>query len=158
MLKQLLPMTLALGLLSIFGDAARGQTARQSVPASEVNGTFRRSFSGKYKGSYNEIKILALGRGRLRVAFDLVYPFTDGTGQLSANLGQAEGIAAIIGDTAVYRTDEFGGECTITIKFIKPGTIRVEQEGASACGFGHNVTAAGTYTRSSRVKPKFSAP
>ena len=43
----------------------------------------------------------------------------------------------------------------ITIKFLKPGTIRVDQEGASACGFGHNVTAAGTYTRSSRVKPNF---
>ena len=41
---------------------------RQSVGAAEINGAFRDYFEGKYKGSYNEIKFRALGKGKLRVA------------------------------------------------------------------------------------------
>ena len=154
MTKQVLVMAAALVFGSILCGEMHAQTSRPSVPASEVNGTFRRNFTGKYKGSASEIRILALGKGKLKVAFDLVYPFTDGTGELSANVGQASGVANISGDTAVYRSDEFG-ECTITIRFVKPGTISVEEEGGSNCGFGHNVTAAGTYIRSSEQKPTF---
>lgn len=153
-MKQLLSIFPALVLMVFCTADLHAQAARASVPASEVNGTFRSYFKGKYKGSSNEIKILALGGGKLKVGFDLVYPFTDGTGELSANLGQLTGVAIISGDTAVYSSEEYG-TCRITIKFVKPGTIRVDDVGGSGCGFGHNVTAAGTYTRSSRVKPKF---
>ncbi len=143
--------------VAILGSAvihSEAQIARKSVPASEVNGTFRHSFSGKFKGSSNDIKILALGHGKLKVAFDLIYPFVV-AGELSANFGSAEGIATISGDTAVYRSSKFG-PCAITIKFIKPGTIKVTQEGTDFdCGFGHNVTADGTYRKTSSEKPKF---
>lgn len=155
MSKQLLSIAAVIFLSAICSSELSAQTSRSNVPASEVNGTFRHYFTGRYKGSSNEIKILALGKGKLKVAFDLVYPFTDGTGQLSANTGQAEGTATISGDTAVYQSTEFG-ECTITIKFVMPGTIEVDQEGDSACGFGHNVTAAGTFRRVNRNKPTFS--
>lgn len=152
MRKQLLAIS-ALCLAAAFCTVdAAAQTSRASVSASEVNGTFRHSFTGKFRGSYNEIKILALGKGRLKVAFDLTYPFTDGTGQLSANVGQAEGIAAITGDTAIYRSAEYG-ECVITIKFVRPDFISVDQSGGSSCGFGHNVSAAGNYKRASKAKP-----
>ena len=127
---------------------------RQSVSASEVNGTFRDYFEGKYKGSFNEIKILALGKGKLRVAFQLIYPHTDGNGELTANTGEADGTATIEGDTAVFSPDE-NGQCKITIKFVKRGTIRVMQKGDSECGFGFNVNSAGTYKKSSSAKPKF---
>lgn len=128
---------------------------RKSVGASEVNGTFRSYFSGKFKGNYNEIKILALGRGKLRVAFELTYPYIDGTGGLMANEGEADGTATIEGDTAVYKSDEFG-QCKITIKFVKPGVIEVNQSGVdSECGFGFNVNASGTYKKTSGAKPKF---
>jgi hypothetical protein len=141
-------------LVAAFAVASNAQT-RQSVTAAEVNGTFRMPFKGKFKGSYNEIKILALGKGKLRVAFDLIYPYVDGTGALSANTGRAEGEADIEGDTAVFTTEEFG-TCKITIKFTRPGEIRVAHEEESAgCGFGHNVTAAGTYKKFSAAKPKF---
>lgn len=154
MIKKFLPIVSVLFIAGFCAANVAAQRPRVTVAASEVNGTFRHAFTGKFKGSFNEIKILALGKGKLKVAFDLVYPHTDGTGALSANVGQATGIADISGDTAVYRSEEFG-TCTITIKFVRPGTISVDQEGASACGFGHNVTAAGTYSRSSKVKPKF---
>jgi hypothetical protein len=128
---------------------------RKSVSAAEVNGTFRSYFNGKFKGSYNEIKILSLGNGKLRVTFELVYPYIDGTGEQSANMGTADGTAAIDGDTAVYSSDEFG-QCKITIKFLRPGTIKVTQSGMdSECGFGFNVKADSTYKKTSSAKPKF---
>jgi hypothetical protein len=154
MTKELLGMIAVLMLVAFCTSELFAQISRASVPASEVNGTFRYNFTGKYRGSSSEIKILALGKGKLKVAFDLVYPYTTGTGELMANIGQAAGIATITGDTAVYKSNEFG-ECTITIKFVKPGTISVDQEGASSCGFGHNVMAAGKYTRVSKLKPTF---
>ena len=157
MIKELLAMAAVLLVTAICVMDSSAQTSRASVSASEVNGTFRYYFAGKYRGSTNEIKILALGKGKLKVGFDLVYPFTDGSGELSANLGQATGVAEIVGDTAVYRSEEFG-TCTITIKFVKPGTIKVEQDGGSACGFGHNVSATGNYRRISGKKPKFDQP
>lgn len=92
---------------------SRAQSSRASVPASEVNGTFQHNFTGRFKGTSSEIRIWALGKGKLRVAFDLIYPYVDGTGELSANLGEANGIATIDGDTAVYRNNEFG-DCVIT--------------------------------------------
>jgi len=128
---------------------------RKSVSAAEVNGTFRSAYGGKFKGNYSEIKILALGKGKLRVAFELTYPYIDGTGAMSANLGSADGTATVTGDTAIYSSDEYG-QCPITIKFVKRGIIEVTQNGVDAeCGFGHNVNAGGTYKKSSGAKPKF---
>lgn len=141
-----------------FLSAAVGVNAqnRSSVSAAEVNGTFRAYFSGKFKDSYSEIKILALGKGKLRVAFELTYPYIDGTGELSANTGATDSTAAIEGDTAIFSSDEYG-QCKITVKFVKRGTIEVTQEGTGDCGFGHNVSAAGIYKKSSGAKPKFDA-
>lgn len=135
--------------------AAAVSAQRKSVPASEVNGTFRMNFKGKYRGNWNEIRILALGHGQLRIGMDLTYPYTMQNGELMANVGQLDGEAAIEGDTAIYSSREFG-RCEITIKFVRPGTIKVSQDGSdAACGFGNNVTAGGTYTKVSSKKPNF---
>ena len=130
---------------------------RTSVSGKEVTGTFRSYFKGKYKGNYNQVKILAIGDGKLKVGFDLTYPHTDNTGQLTANTGVASGTAEITGDTAIFKPD--GTEkCTITIKFVKLGQIKITEDGSdSGCGFGFNVTSDGTYTKVSGAKPKFEA-
>ena len=74
-----------------------------------------------------------------------------------ANVGAADGMATIEGDTAIFSPAE-NGQCKITIKFVKRGTIEVTQSGAdSECGFGFNVSARGAYKKSSSAKPKFSA-
>jgi len=152
-MKRLLILASLIFIFSAIG--AVNAQSRKSVSAAEVNGTFRSYFSGKFKGSYNEIKILALGKGKLRVSFELVYPFIDGTGEESANLGTADGTATIEGDTAIYSSDEYG-QCRITIKFTKPGRIEITQSSVdSECGFGHNVTANGTYKKTSSAKPEF---
>ena len=149
---------LMLGILAVmvFG-ATYGytQTGRKSVSAAEVNGTFRMKFPGKFKYNSNEIKILALGGGRLRIAMELVYPYKMQNGEMSANMGSLDGEAMITGDTAVYKSSEFG-PCKITVKFAKPGVIKVSQEGAdNECGFGHNVNSDGTYRKVSSKKPRF---
>jgi hypothetical protein len=151
---------LFLSLLLIFWAAisaieSNAQTSRKAVGSAEVTGAFRPYYSGKYKGSYSEIKILALGKGKIRVAFELTYPFVDGSGAMSANMGSSEGEAEISGDTAVYENSEYD-QCTITIKFVKPGQIKVTQSGSDTeCGFGNNVSADGTYKKVSGAKPKF---
>lgn len=131
------------------------QSSRKSVGAAEANGTFRDYFGGRFKGSYNEIKILALGKGKLKVHFGLIYPYIDGAGAKMANAGETSGEAVIKGDTAVLTNSEFA-DCRITIKFVKAGTIKVAQNGSdSQCGFGVNVSATGTYRKTSGAKPKF---
>ncbi len=72
--------------------------SRKSVSASEVNGTFRMNFKGRFRDQANEIKILALGGGKIRVAMDLLYPYTLSDGARTAHLGALDGEAAISGD------------------------------------------------------------
>lgn len=129
------------------------QAQRKAVSGAEVTGTFVYNFTGKYKGNSNEIKILALGGGKLKLAFDLVYPFFNGKEPM-VNVGQAEGEATISGDTAVF-TNPDDSSCKITIKFVRPGLLNVSQKGGTACGFGLNVTADGAYRKTSSKKPVF---
>jgi len=130
------------------------QKSRPSVSTAEVTGTFRMNFTGKFKGSYDEIKIASIGRGKIRVFMDLLYPYKLPNGDDMANLGQLDDDFSIKGDTATYTTPS--GACTLTIRFLRPGTIKVEQKGDDAdCGFGHNVMADGTYRKVSSRKPKF---
>ena len=141
--------------LVIFAFSSVASAQRASVSGAEVTGTFRYNFKGKYKGSSSEVKILALGKGKLKISMNLIYPFTDPSGQLSANVGEAQGTANIDGDTAVFSPDGAEG-CKITIKFVKPGQIKITEDGGdSGCGFGHNVTSDGIYTKVSGAKPKF---
>ena len=155
-MKSILTALCAALFFGLTATAANAQTSRKSVSATEVNGTFRMPFTGRFKGSSNEIKILALGGGKLHIAMSLLYPYIV-NGELSANMGDLDGEAAIVGDVAVYDSAE-NGTCTITFKFVRPGTIKVTQEETEAgCGFGLNVTAAGTYKKISGAKPKFEA-
>lgn len=154
MLKRLFVLLGAVVIISAANLTANAQS-RKSVSAAEVTGTFRDYFGGRFKGNYNEIKILALGRGLVKISFGLTYPFIDGTGNMSANVGEASGEATISGDEAVYENKEFG-ECRIVVKFVKSGSIRVTQQGTDGnCGFGFDVSASGDYKKTSRAKPKF---
>jgi hypothetical protein len=117
-----------------------------SVTAAEANGTYR-AVEGK-----SEIKILALGHGKLKVQLALVYEFKSGEGPM-ANVGDASGEATIENDTAVFVPEETG-DCKITMTFLPNGKLKVEQRGEE-CGFGHNVRADGTYRKISNRKPKF---
>jgi hypothetical protein len=95
---------------------------------------------------------------------NLVYPFEAAAGT-SVNVGEASGEAVIekfsdkyLARTAVFTPKE-GGVCKITLEFSRfprPGTLTVTTESNSECDFGLNVSADGTYKKTSGAKPKFS--
>ncbi|MGI8495583.1 MAG: hypothetical protein ACR2L1_09775 [Pyrinomonadaceae bacterium] len=124
---------------------------RKSVSGAEVTGTFR-DVSG------SEFKILALGRGKLRVGFSGVYNFKTKNGEPMANVGEARGKADISGDTAIFKPEETE-QCTMILRFLPNRRLKVTQKGVDAeCGFGVNVSADGNYKKISRAKPKFTEP
>jgi len=115
----------------------------KSVTAAQVNGT--------WKMKRAEFKIWALGKQRLRIDFSGVYEYKTPQGP-TANEGVGSGVATIEGDTAIFKPEGAEEECQITLKFTRDKLV-VTQTGI--CGFGHNVTAAGTYKKVSTEKPKF---
>jgi len=115
----------------------------KSVTAAQVNGTWKREFG--------EFRLWALGKQRLQVAFFGVYEYKTPHGPM-ANEGETSGIATIEGDTAIFKPEGADEECQITLKFTG-GKLIVTQTGM--CGFGHNVSAEGTYKKVSSKKPSF---
>ena len=121
------------------------------VMAAQVNGTWQYRFGKSRSGT---IRILALGKQRLKVEFIglYTYPLADGTKNTNTNMGEGQSIAIIEGTQATFKPDEAEEECLITMNFIR-GVLEVEQKGS--CGFGLNVTLAGTYRRVSSRRPRF---
>ena len=111
-----------------------------------TNGTYR------HIESQSEIKILALGHGKLKVQLALVYEHHSASGP-AVNVGDALGEATIENDVAVF-LPEAAGDCKITMTFLPNHELKVEQEGGG-CAFGHNVRADGTFRKVSARKPKF---
>ena len=155
-------LMISLLLVGCIGVSPQSFAQRKAVSGTEVTGTFRYQFKGKARGSYNEILIQALGRNKLKVEMGLTYPYQV-NGEWSANTGEAGGEAVIEGDTAIFVPDNPDNptsedeKCKITLKFTKPGTLLVTTENNINCGFGHNVSADGTYQKVSGAKPKFGA-
>ncbi len=132
--------------LTLLAEPPKKKTAgseAKDVTAAQVNGT--------WESRKNTFRIWALGGGKLRVSFDGVYEFKSAAG-LMANTGEASGIAAIEGDTAIFHPEGAEETDRITLKFTG-GKLIVKQEGT--CGFGNHVFADGTYRKSSSAKPKF---
>jgi len=142
--RRFFVVLLALLVAAFFVPTATA--GERSVTAAEANGTYR-DVEGK-----SEIKILALGHGKLKVQLALVYEYRSGAGP-AANVGDASGEATIENDIAVFVPEE-AGACKITMTFLPNGKLKVEQQGEE-CGFGHNVRADGTFRKISNRKPKF---
>ena len=125
--------------------APTANAGERSVTGAEATGTYRDA-----KGN-SEIRILALGHGKLKVQLALVYEFKSREGPM-ANLGDASGEATIENDIAVFVPEGFG-DCKITMTFLPNGKLKVEQKGEE-CGFGHNVRADGTFRKISSQQTK----
>jgi hypothetical protein len=114
------------------------------VTAARTNGTYR---SGE-----NEIRILALGKNKLRIQMDLLWRYRNP--EPGANIGEAHGEATIENDVATFRP-EGTEDCTITIRFLPRNRIGVAEDHMLNCGFGFNVSSEGTYRKIRAGKPKF---
>jgi hypothetical protein len=137
-MKAVILIILAYCLAPLSQTMTSGQTV---VTASQVNGTWESKSAA--------FKVRALGNQKLRVEFLGFYDYVSQAGRM-VNTGEGKGIAFIEGDTAIFKPDGADEECRITMKFTG-GKLVVAQEGV--CGFGLNVTAAGTYRKvSSRAE------
>ncbi|HLW35446.1 MAG TPA: hypothetical protein VKS98_07275 [Chthoniobacterales bacterium] len=130
-------------VIAFFLTIASHIAAQSEVTANQVNGTWR------YR--QNEFKIWALGQQKLQVEFSGVWEHESAAGP-TANTGEGAGIIRIEGNTASFKPDGAEDECKIVLKFTDRKLV-VTQDGI--CGFGFNVTAAGTYKKVSSRKPKF---
>jgi hypothetical protein len=137
-------LTIAILWLSLLFVQPSVPPQQKIVTAAQVNGT--------WESKFGTFKILALGKQRLKVQFSGFYPYKLPDGTEMANTGEGDGIAIIEGTQATFKPEGAEVECAITMKFISR-KLEVQQEGI--CGFGHNVTAAGTYRRVSSRRPKF---
>lgn len=106
-----------------------------------------RRANGTYRDGKSEIKILSVGRGKLKVELNIVAPRDEGS---------ASGEATIENDVAIFVPPETDG-CKLTMTFLPDGKLKVEQEGRPVdCRFGRMAPAEGTYKKVSSAKPKFS--
>ncbi len=113
---------------------------------SDLTGTYKH----KSKSAENEINVQEIKGNQLRVSLYASYIYKV-KGELTANNGEAKGIAPLKGDTAILAPADIKG-CKITLKF-SGNKIAVAQS-ESECGFGMNVSAEGIYTKVSG-KPNF---
>ena len=131
--------------------ASAGTKARTNAHAKVPQKTKR--LTGTYRNRQSEFKIQALGVNRLHVQFNGSYPYKV-NGEMTANTGTADGTATLKYNVATFVPQDTQG-CSITLTFRGQKLI-VTQTGSDAdCGFGHNVTADGTYTKRSSRPPKF---
>lgn len=128
---------------------------RKAVGNKEVTGTFRTADGA------NEVKIFPVGRGgpdspgyNLQVEFFASVKLGP-DGDARGNAGTLSGYAPIEGDTATFTPPGLEYDnCTITMKFVRPGVLTIKQKGD--CGFISDViTTAGDYKKVSGAKPKF---
>lgn len=127
-------------------QSAIGRKSGDEAESGQTNltGTYRYK-SGR---SNNAIGVEDLGGNRLRISISANYEYKDSSGEWMVNSGGAGGTVTLKNGTAVLVPEGYP-DCPITLKF-SGNKIIVNHEGAgSDCGFGGNVTATGTYTKTS---------
>jgi len=143
-------LLLSICLISIQLVAAK--TGRQSHARAKVPQKTAR-LTGTYRNRSSEFKIQALGVNRLHVQFNGTYQYKV-NGQMTANTGTADGMATVKYNVATFTPTDTQG-CSIMLTFAGQKLIAKQTGSDADCGFGHNVTADGTYTKRSSRPPKF---
>lgn len=101
--------------------------------------------NGSYKSFDNEIDILTLKNGTLKVQFDLTNKYVGPMGPTAAT-GASLGEARLVKDTAIYFKNEFA-PCRISIKFLPKNQLEVTELESGGCTFGARTSAAGIYRK-----------
>jgi hypothetical protein len=148
-MKKLLFVLFTVGSFAAFSDQTCAQ--RKAVSGAEVTGTFRLVSDQSRSAAF---KILALGGGKLKVEF-VTSLRLGADGDARGNVGLGSGTAFIYADEAFFTPEgQDAAECFIKIKFVKPGTIKIAQDGN--CGFINDfISTEGTYKKISSKKPSF---
>jgi hypothetical protein len=140
-------------LICLVSSQFIGAKPRSSHPAPAKVPQKAKNLTGTYRNRWSEFKIQALGVNRLHVRFDGTYQYK-ANGEMTANTGTGDGMTTLKGNVAIFVPQDTKG-CSISLTFVGQKLI-VKQTGSDAdCGFGHNVTADGTYIKRSNQPPKF---
>jgi hypothetical protein len=117
-----------------------GSTASAGVTPEQMEGIY----TYKDSASHKELHLAYVGKGKLKVSFNLAY-----TGKPPAT-GVGAGDATVAGDVATYAK----GACSIAMRFEPGNRLSVTQTGSDAdCGFGSHVTADGEYSKARGGNP-----
>ncbi|MEP6743111.1 MAG: hypothetical protein ABJB61_11480 [bacterium] len=135
---------LSLALVSVVPIcAAQAQSSPKRAP---------KNVTGHYRLTKQEFRncldVQQLTGGKIE--FDLLALWVSYNNPHNIHNGELHGTALLDDGVAIYDQDE----CKIKIEFFLD-RVRVTQIEDSGCGFGANVTAAGTYRKLNNKKPKF---
>lgn len=144
---------LLLSLLCLISYQVAEAKKRISPPSPTEAQLKAKSLTGTYSNRRGEFKIQALGVNRLHVRFDGTYPYKVNN-ELTANTGTGDGMTTLKGNVAIFVPTETQG-CSISLTFVRQKLIAKQTGSDADCGFGHNVTADGTYTKRSGRPPRF---
>lgn len=125
-----------------------------TLAACAPGGTGATRFNGTWTRDGGELKVWALDERRLRVEFRGEYEYESSQGPM-VNVGTGAGDAAVEDGAATFRPVDADDDCRIS---LRPAGERLEVSETGECGFGLNVTAAGTYQRVSAAEPQFESP
>ena len=111
-----------------------------------------KSITGHYRLTKDEFRnrldLQQLAGGKVK--FHLLALWVSYNNSDNIHNGELQGIVTLKNGVALYDQDE----CTLKFEFF-PNRVRVTQLNDEGCGFGANVTAAGTYRKLDSKKPKF---
>lgn len=96
----------------------------------------------------NRLDVQQLSGGKIK--FYLLALWVSHNNPDNIHNGELQGVVALKSGLAVYDQDD----CKLKFEFFS-NRVRVTQLNDAGCGFGANVTAAGTYRKLDRKKPKF---
>jgi len=97
--------------------------------------------SGTYSGKQGTLEVLQLAGTQLKVHLSVFW---------KDHVGEVCGAATFEKNIAVYKREK----CTLILRFVGK-RVQVTQRGTDAdCDFGANVTAQGSYQKTSRKPPK----
>jgi len=110
------------------------------------------SITGHYRLTKDEFRnrldVQRLAGGKIK--FYLLALWVSHNNPDNIHNGELHGMVALQSGVAVYDQDE----CKLKFEFFS-NRVRVTQLNDAGCGFGANVTAAGTYRKLDSKKPKF---
>jgi hypothetical protein len=130
----------ATGYLALCCICLSAGTASANVTPEQMEGIY----TFKDATSHKEMRLAYVGKGKLKVSFDLT------SGKPPAT-GVGGGDATVSGNVATYAKS---GACTIAMRFEPGNRLGVTQTGSDAdCGFGSHLTADGEYSKVRGGKP-----
>ena len=124
-------------------------TVAQTPPTT----TKPRNVTGQYRLRQdefrNQLDVQQLSDGKIK--FQLLALWVSHNNPENIHNGEIQGVATLEDGVAIHES----GNCKITMKFTSNKVVITESGDNIDCGFGANVTSAGSYRKIAGRKPKF---